>query len=171
MLKGGRAMRNYDECRCYVEHLIAEHRRVHRMLRLTRSAIVSAHGPDRDATADDIVAVLRRVRDELEHHFAQEEGGGCLDEAVSRCPALSAEARRIEAEHPELLRAVDRLIAQALDGNQSVVGRIALEGAFDDLCRQLDAHEAAENALLRQGFGANTNVVEPSHGYSTCSAA
>src|SRR6188474_315829 len=144
-------MRDYNECRCYVEHLIAEHRRLHRMLRLARAAIVASGGPDRDAPGADIVRVLRQVREELEHHFAQEESGGCLDEAVSRCPPLSADARRIEAEHPQLLSSVDRLIAHALDCDQAVEKRVALERGFEDLCRQLDAHEADENVLLRKG--------------------
>jgi hypothetical protein len=150
-------MRTYDECRCYVDHLISEHRRLHRMLHQAHHAIVGAHGPDRDASSADVVCVLRQVRDELEHHFAQEEGGGCLDEAVSRCPGLAAESRHIEAEHPQLLAGVDRLIAQALDSDQSVQKRLELEMGFEELRRQLDAHETAENALLRKGFGANMN--------------
>jgi len=150
-------MRNYDECRCYVDHLISEHRRLHRMLHQAHHAIVGAHGPDKDACTGDIVRVLRQMRDELAHHFTEEEGGGCLDEAVSHCPTLSAESRRIEAEHPELLAGVDRLIAQALDSDQSVQTRLELVMGFDELRRQLDAHEAAENSLLRKGFGANMN--------------
>jgi len=104
-----------------------------------------------------VARVLRQVRGELEHHFAQEESGGCLDEVVSRCPSLSAEARRIEAEHPQLLESVDRLIAQARDSDQSVEKRVALWRGFDELCRQLDAHETAENAMLRKGFGVDVN--------------
>lgn len=150
-------MRSYEECRCYVDHLIAEHRRLHRMLHEAHLTIVGAHGPDGEASGADVVKVLRQVRDELGHHFAQEEGGGCLEEAVSRCPALSAESRRIEAEHPQLLEGVDRLIAQAKDSDQSLLKRIELEHGFEELRRQLDAHEAAENALLRKGFGANVN--------------
>ena len=145
-------MREHDECRSHVEHLIAEHRRIHRMLRLAHHTIIGAQGSEQDAAPAVVVRVLQQVREELEHHFAQEEGGGCLHEAVSRCPPLSAEAQRIEAEHPELLQDVDRLIAQVLDTDQSLQKRIALELAFDELCRQLDAHEAAENALLRKGF-------------------
>ena len=150
-------MRTYDECRCYVDHLIAEHRRLHRMLRSARSAMIHASGPDHDATTADIVRMLRQVRDELANHFAEEEGGGCLEEAVSHCPTLSAENRRIEAEHPQLLVSIDRLIAQAMDCDQSVDKRIDLERGFDELCSQLNAHEAAENVLLRKGFGANLN--------------
>jgi iron-sulfur cluster repair protein YtfE (RIC family) len=150
-------MRDYNECQPYVDHLLAEHRRLHALLRQARSAIIQSGGPDRDASLADVAATLRHLREELKHHFAEEEVGGCLDEAVSRCPRLSAEARRIESEHPELLHEIDRLIAQALDGDQSVANRIALEKSFSDLCQQLHAHEAAENALLRQGFGTNVN--------------
>ena len=150
-------MRTFDECRSYVDHLIAEHRRLHRMLRAAGNAIMPACGTGRIIIGADIVQVLREVREELEHHFAQEDAGGCLEEAVSCCPALSAEARRIEAEHPRLLEDTDRLIAQAQDCDHSVAKRIGLERGFEDLCRQLDAHEAAENALLRRGLGANIN--------------
>lgn len=153
-------MRTFDECRCYVEHLIAEHRRVHRMLRQASSTMVQAFRPDHDATNADIVHCLQLVREQLSHHFSEEEGGGCLDEAVSRCPSLSAEARRIEAEHPVLLARIDGLMAQALDADGSLEKRVTISREFDELCRQLDAHEAAENALLRKGFGANVNSSE-----------
>jgi hypothetical protein len=153
-------MRSYEECRCYVDHLIAEHRRLHQMLRLARATIVCCSGPDRAVTGADVVRVLRQVRKELEHHFAEEEGDGCLDEAVSNSPSLSAEARRIEAEHPQLLANMDRLIAEAQDCDESVKKRIAVRREFDELCRQLNAHEAAENALLRKGFGTNVNGEE-----------
>jgi hypothetical protein len=150
-------MRDYEECRPYIEHLAAEHRRVHKMLREAHSAIVWSGGPDRDTSSEDLVKKLRHVRQELEHHFAQEEAGGCMDEAVSRCPRLSAEVKRIEAEHPDMLNELDRLIAQALDATASVASRLAIERGFDDLYHQLLAHEAAENAVLREGFGVNFN--------------
>lgn len=153
-------MRDYEECRPYVDHLIAEHRRLHAMLHQARSSIVHSGGPDRDVSVDDIVRVLRNIRGELEHHFTEEEAGGCLDEAVSRCPRLSAEVKRIEAEHPELLLEIDRLIAQALDSEQSVAHLVTMQRGFDDLCRQLCAHEAAENRILRQGFGTNLEEIE-----------
>lgn len=155
-------MRDYNECRPYIEHLMAEHRRLHRLLRQTRVSIVQSSGPDGDASFADVARVLQNLRGELAHHFAEEEAGGCLDEAVSRCPNLSAELRRIETEHPEMLAAVDRLIAQAQGCDCNVQDRIALSLAFDNLCRQLDAHEVAENKVLKQGFGTNVNGDENS---------
>jgi hypothetical protein len=150
-------MRAYDECRCYVDHLVAEHRRLHRMLRVARNAIMPPTSSTENAPAADIVKLLSEVRVELQHHFTEEEDGGCLEEAVSRCPSLSDEAHHIEAEHPRLLEEIDRLIALARDADQSVQGRIAIAHEFDELCAQLDAHEGAENALLRKGFGVNVN--------------
>ena len=150
-------MRSYEECRPYVEHWIFEHRRLHRLLRAARSSIVHSGGPDGDTVCRDVVRVLRDLRHELAHHFLQEEAGGCLDEAVSRCPKLSADVKRIESQHPELLAAVDRLIAQAQDCDCHVQNQIALHHAFDELCRELDAHEVAENRVLKQGFGTNLN--------------
>lgn len=150
-------MRDYKECHTYINHLLAEHRRLHGLLRMASAAINQSGSPDRDASPVDVANILRHAREELQHHFAEEEGGGCLEEAVARCPSLSAEAKRIEAEHPELLCELDRLIAQADDDKQTVENHIELRHRFDDLRRQLQAHEAAENALLRQGFGANVN--------------
>jgi hypothetical protein len=150
-------MRNYEECRCFVEHLIAEHRRLHKMLCQARDAITASGGLEWQTRRAEVVRVLRQVRDELDRHFTQEESGGCLDEAVSYCPSLSTEARRIEAEHPLLLSKVDRLIAQALDGDSSVEKYVALGHGFDELCLELESHEAAENVLLRRGFGSNGN--------------
>jgi hemerythrin len=150
-------MYTYDECRCFVDHLIAEHRRLHRMLRVARNAIMPLGAATGSVPSADMVKLLSEVRQELEHHFAEEEGGGCLEEAVSRCPSLSDEARRIEAEHPRLLQSIDGLIAQAQDSDQSVPGRIEVARQFDELCAQLEAHEGAENALLRKAFGVNVN--------------
>lgn len=61
----------------------------------------------------------------------------------------------MEAEHADLLAEIDRLIAQALDSEQSVANRLQLQFGFDQLYGQLCAHEAAENGILRQAFGSN----------------
>ena len=147
----------HDECEPYVQHLLAEHRRLHTMLRLARAAIRHSSGPDRDATTADIVRILRQVREEIAHHFADEEAGGCIEEAVSRCPRISSQANRVQAEHPELLCKLDALLAEVLDSGHTVANRIAVEREFDELCQLLHAHEAAENDLLRQGFGVQVN--------------
>lgn len=150
-------MRDYEECRPYIQHLEAEHRRLHGMIRQVRSTVIHSGGADPDATAADVIRVLRRIRDELARHFTEEEAGGCMDEAVSRCPHLSSDVQRVEAEHPELLARLDALIVEAADVENSVRQRIEFEATFDNWCRQIHAHEAAENNILRQAFGSNVN--------------
>jgi hypothetical protein len=147
--------RDDAESRSYVNHLLSEHRRLHGLLREARRAIV---GNGVRKSAAECTAVLREVRDELQRHFAEEEGGGCLAEAVSRCPALSAEARAIEAQHPGLLLRLETLLNQVATAEPTAGCRVETLREFDDLLRELHAHEAAENNLLRRGFG--TNVVD-----------
>jgi hemerythrin len=146
-------MRTYDECKTYVDYMLAEHRRLHRLLLQARKTI-AAYAGDSD-WAQSVVNVLRELRATLECHFADEEGGGCLDQAVSFRPALAGAMKQIEAEHPRLLAQVDRLVAQAKDGRDTPADHVSLTTAFDELCRGLHTHEAAENEILRQGFGAD----------------
>ena len=153
-------MRDYSECRHYVDHILAEHQRLHRMLRQMRAAIVSSVQPGATPTFEEVARILGRLRDELQLHFTEEEAGGCLDEAVSRCPSLAAELKRIEAEHPMLLGEITRLIGQANHLEPTVQNKVAMQKAFDRLYLQLRAHEKAENQLLAQGFGTNLNSAE-----------
>lgn len=150
-------MRSDDQCLSYVNHIVAQHRRLHAMLRLMRNAIGQSVQPDELPSFAEIVRILARLREELEHHFAEEEAGGCLDEAVSRCPSLSAEAKRIAAEHQEILAQVDGLTEQAGTLAPTPRNQLEIQQAFDRLYRRLQRHEAAENRLLAQGFGVQVN--------------
>ena len=142
-----------DECRCYFDHLLAEHRRLHSMLREMRAAIVNSTKPDGEASFAEVAQTLQRLHRELEHHFAQEEAGGCLDEAVSRCPRLSGEAKRVEAEHPDILAEVNGLIQLATSQEPNDESRLAIQKGFERLYQRLLSHEAAENRILAEGFG------------------
>lgn len=148
------------ECRCYVDHLIAEHRRLHKLLRQMRAAIVRSVQIDSDPSFDELLQILARLRDELEQHFAQEAAGGCLEEAVSRCPRLAPEAQRIEAEHPQILTDLDRLINEAQTLQPTAQNQVAIQREFDSLYQRLRAHEKAENNVLAQGFGVAVNGEE-----------
>ena len=152
-------MRDDPECRCYVDHLIAEHRRLHALVRQTHAAMARSIGPDEQSFAE-VRRVLNRLRMELVHHFAEEEDGGCLEEAVSRCPRLAPEAHLIEADHGQILSALDRLVAQFQAEPPTPTRQLALQRDLGELCRHLREHEHAENQLLAQGFGINVNGEE-----------
>ena len=156
-------MRDDPDCRCYVNHLIAEHRRLHSLLRHLRLEMTHSLGPDEQPSFAGVQRVLTRLRQELQHHFSQEDDEGCLGEAVSRCPRLAGEAKRIEAEHPQILAELDRLISRSQTLPPTYPNHVALQREFDRLCEQLRKHELAENTLLAQAFGVVVNGDESGH--------
>jgi len=125
-----------------------------------RAAIVSSVQPDVAPSFAEVARILGRLHDELELHFTEEDEGGCLDEAVSRCPWLAPEVKRIEAEHPEILAEVNRLIDEANHLQPTVQHQVAMQQSFDRLYQRIRTHEKAENQLFAQGFGTNVNSVE-----------
>ena len=150
-------MRAYDVCRPYIDYWVALHRRLHALVHQARRAI-KRDGRDEAAALAELTHVLPLLRAELEHHFAEEDKGGCLEEAVSHCPRLSLEARRIEAEHPRLLDELDRLTARATAATPADLTVVEVD--LEMFLRRLHSHEAAENELLRQGFGATVNGMD-----------
>ena len=93
--------------------------------------------------------------------FFRGGAGGCLDEAVSRCPRLSGEEKRIEAEHPQILARIDRLIAQLRSQPTAESNRLAMQKELHELSECLLGHEEAEDRLLQEAFGESVNGYEP----------
>lgn len=146
------------ESESFVSNLLAEHRRVDSMLREAWSAVVQSRGPDIDASSADVALILRRVRNDLARHFAEEEAGGCLEEAVTKCPRFSPDETRILSEHSELLGRLDSLIDRLATAFEGTAQRHAFEIDLGDFCRRVHAHEAAENELIRRALGAAIDV-------------
>ncbi len=146
-------MRDVDECRPYVLHMRAEHKHLNEALRRIQRMIDGADDTSHAERTGRVIEGLDGLREELARHFAGEESGGCLEEAVCRCPSLSPEATRLEAEHPALLSTLEQIIQRARETAPS--GRLAVELAaqFGDFAGRLRAHEASENRVLRQAFG------------------
>ena len=102
----------YDcDCLPLVEHLDAEHRHLREVM-LQMQATIDA-GVQSRSDAEAIERQLVALRDELERHYAEEERGGCLEEAASRCPSLSGDVTRVIAEHQELRADMDAIVGQS----------------------------------------------------------
>lgn len=149
-------MTDLDECRAYAAHLLAEHRRLQELVREIQTIF-----ENRDETLGEVkerlVKGFRSLRSELSRHFAEEDEGGCIEEAVSRIPSLSSAATELENQHPLLLDSLDCLIDHV--AKAPVGGRAAeLEKEFATLAQQLNTHEAAENRVLERGFGVNLDA-------------
>jgi hypothetical protein len=153
-------MKDHAEWTSYVNHLSAEHQHLHQTVQA-----VDAELRKDDVVFEKLVPPLEALADELSHHFAEEEAGGCLDEAVSVCPSLSPQAEQLKAEHAELRQAAECIVQK---GKASASG-LAQEGAapdgtilelremFADFARRLLTHEHTESGIMRQAFGIADN--------------
>lgn len=131
---------DWDRCQGYMKHMDQEHARLNTELRRLHNEVQSA------APRASVLLDLETLRADLAAHFHQEEGDGCLEEAVCRCPSLAHEVRAIESQHRDLLAELDALIARqqrAGDVNAADVERFAAA---------LDQHEAAEDHVVQHGF-------------------
>jgi len=148
-------------CETYAAHLNAEHRRLTVLLRSaaaslrTSFASLSTSSGHKQAQQELVRSceALRGVRHELTQHFAEEEGGGCLDEAVCHRPQLAGELHRLKREHPTLLRDVDCLIAKLASGEPTAAEQAQWMREMEAFVDRVTAHEAAEDKLLDAGFG------------------
>ena len=142
-----------DPTNTWIRHVEAEHRHLCRIIHDLRRAFNAPYDKARiAATVRETKGALSDLRDELRKHFALEEEGGYMEEAVARLPSISHDADTLLAEHPSLLAAVDTLISR-LDAQSS--NEEAWEHRRDEFGRFAQAmmtHETNENWLLKLGF-------------------
>jgi hypothetical protein len=155
-------MVDVNESRPYVAHLRAEHRRLDAAVRIIQglfpaSAVGSASFPSGEQLRQRLIA----LRDELERHFAEEEQGGCIEEAVCRCPSLSPKALELRLQHPILLEQLQRIIRRSEVVESLPRGGEGVERGFADFAEKLRGHEDAENRILQQAFGSSFDFDEP----------
>jgi hypothetical protein len=92
------------------------------------------------------------LRDYLQHHFAEEEEGGVLEEAMCRLPRLCPRAAALERQHGNLREQMARIIEQAERCGCSAERRQAVARDFSRFAYALRAHEAAENGIAEEAF-------------------
>jgi hypothetical protein len=143
----------YDECRTYVEHLRVEHSHIDRSLEELQHLIAGAVDWSRQNPVPVLQAHLKQLREQLAHHFQEEEAGGCLEEAQSRSPCLSEDVRKLQAQHPGFLASLDGMIARAEALATQPTGLTELQAQFANFLHELHDHETEENRILLFGFG------------------
>jgi iron-sulfur cluster repair protein YtfE (RIC family) len=139
-------------------HVLAEHRDLFNLMSSVRSALASKEStPDRHAV---LLSLLHQLRDHLHNHFAQEEEGGFLEEAVTRMPRLSAAVRSILRQHPDLLAELDRVIGVLESATVPAESWSQASDAFEVFSAHMAAHERSENAVVQEGYNEDLGLVE-----------
>jgi hypothetical protein len=102
-------MDNVENCRAYVEHLHQEHARLNQLLLQIGRDVADLSPPDdQPVRITRVAARLAELRSTVQAHYAEEESGGCIEEAVTRSPSLASNAKAILEEHVVL----DRMLEQ-----------------------------------------------------------
>lgn len=108
---------------------------------------------------EDFARLLSELRDHLRGHFAQEEQGGYMEEALSRAPRFSALAAELERQHPLLLGEATQLAQLAGVAPASELTRLLTRA--QEFCAALARHEGAEARILQSAFNRDPIVGEP----------
>jgi len=142
-----------------LSHVLAEHRDLFHLLLSVRSALAAA-GPPTPERRSDVLESMHHLRDHLADHFAQEEQGGFLEEAITRVPRLSAAVRSILGQHPGLLADLDRLIGDlgSSADHPEAWGRASRD--FEAFSARMTAHERSENAVVQSGYNEDLGLTE-----------
>jgi hypothetical protein len=146
-------MNNNDDCRTYAEHLRIEHLHIDRSLEQLQHLIANTAQWSKESPAPALLSHLVQLREQLTHHFREEEEGGCMEEAQSRSPCLAEDVQKLQAEHAGFLKTLDSLIAEAELLAKQPADLPRLQTAFSGFLHQLHTHEAEENRILLFGFG------------------
>jgi len=104
-------------------------------------------------SAEAAAAALQRVTElevQLPAHFAFEEAGGYLADALSAAPRLSRRAAHLMGDHEHLRHQLVEFAARAQ--RAQLGGWSALSHPMHELSDALRRHELAENRLLRDAL-------------------
>jgi iron-sulfur cluster repair protein YtfE (RIC family) len=146
-------MNIYDDKHAYLVQLQSEHRDVNKALRHITEVLDSLQcAPHEGSPVTQVADRLVALRKVLQYHFVLEDEGGCLDEAVARCPSLGKEVDAIKCEHPKLLQHLDSLIVQASQISRSLQGISSFRDRWQPFVLELSSHEDKEDQLLIKGL-------------------
>lgn len=148
-------MHERDEKFAFVDHLMAEHRRLDHLL-LQAAAVLRERDGECARWLTQLAPAIAAVRCELAEHFGAENQGGCLEEAAARCPAVSPDVRRLVCEHDEILERLDELLGRCQTTTEPTKAQVgAIEQELRLIVSEVRRHETQESRVVERGFSVN----------------
>jgi iron-sulfur cluster repair protein YtfE (RIC family) len=124
-----------------------EHEQLRALLGEIGQVLTTRHVP-----IDAVVRKLSLLRDQLELHFRHEESEGFFEQIADQAPRLAGRIAKLCVEHLAMLREIDVLLEQAMQGDSSEGWWRFTGAAFHDLSKRLMEHEREENELLQRTY-------------------
>ena len=138
-----------------------EHRELQRRLLELRRVVRDKESGRSNAQRLTILSpALADLRKRMQAHFAQEETGEVMEEAVIRIPRLAHDAAKIEREHPELIKRIDAAIRLSESTDPTAEDWEKASDAVEAFVAQMLAHIEAENHLLQQVFHEPVDILQ-----------
>jgi hemerythrin len=154
--KGDETMLPLEEHDPFYVKFVDDHRELHGLVEAIEKGIGAALTANDVAAWSELPKLLQELRTHLQKHFAEEEAGGVLEEAMSRLPRLAHEVAAVERQHAPLLRLINQLAQRAQNGGLTVDQWRSLADGFGRFAYALRAHEAAENRIVEEAFAVKT---------------
>jgi hypothetical protein len=158
-------MHERDEKFAFVDHLMAEHRRLDHLL-LQAAAVLREQDGECHRWLAQLSPTINAIRCELAEHFGAENQGGCLEEAAARCPAVSSDVRRLVCEHDDLLERLDELLARCQTAMPTPAQACAIKQELQLLVSEVRRHETAESRVVERGFSVSLEDVDAAANHS-----
>jgi hypothetical protein len=143
----------------YVERVRGEHRELQGLVHQVRRALaLGTQARWRDVTIVPLVRALEELKVHMEQHFAQEEAGGYLEEALVHAPRFTLQAESLLKQHPQLQLQMNQLLAEICQCRQNPKLWPAFAEHAQEALKELLAHEASENQLLERAYNATLDI-------------
>ncbi len=138
---------------------VSEHEHLHAAVDRIHESLVSYSATAVDAAAiESVRRQIAALREQLQKHFAQEELGGYLEEALTRSPVLAPQASVLQRQHAEFLTLASQMLSDAVCCDPPHVTWERLKSDYELFAKRLKGHEAAENRLLQRAFNEDQGV-------------
>lgn len=144
-------MTEHEDCRTYMDHIRLQHRRLRHLVDSLRPLVREAAGCE--AAFADAQQAVGDLADHFARHVAEEAGGGCVEEAVCRCPRLAAQAREVTAQYPRIQASITRIADRFSGCTRLGPSCRAVELELEQLAGDLGKLESEERYILREAFG------------------
>lgn len=146
-------MFEHNDCRTYVDHVRLLFRHLHQMVEQLKGKVKDATGSI--AACEDARHLIADIGDRFGAYVAEERGGGCIDEAVCRCPRLAPHEQEINRQYPQVEIVIETI--QCMLAGCDVLGTSGRDVSkeVERLAAAISKLESDERYLLREAFGSD----------------
>lgn len=143
----------------YINLIKAEHRELCGLVNdVEKSLDLAEHGNWSKATTAALLEMAEHLTSHMEQHFAREEEGGYLEEALLFAPEFRDRADELLSQHKQMRDQLSGLLAATVKLGPGDPRWPAMAEKLRQFLDDVLAHEAAENQILQRAFNTGLDL-------------